>query len=58
MKVLIPEMVSSEESGEEDNVNYVKELPWRASLVSDFFYDLDEQYSTTKSAQARRQTKQ
>ena len=52
-------MVSSEESGseQEDNVNYVKELPWRGSIVTEFFYDLDEQYAATKSSQARRQTK-
>ena len=59
-KVLLLEMVSSEESGsgEDDNANYVKELPWRASIVTEFFYDLDEQYAAAKSSQARRQTKQ
>lgn len=57
-KVLIPAMVSSEESGSgEDNINYVKQLPWRGSIVTEFFYDLDEQYAATKSSQARRQTK-
>ena len=47
MKVLVPGMMSSEESEDEENVNYVKE----------FFADLDKQFDATKSAQAKRQTK-
>jgi hypothetical protein len=34
MKVLVPGMISSED---EENINYVKDLPWRASIVKDFF---------------------
>ena len=57
MKVLVPAMMSSEESADEENVNYVKDLPWRASIVKEFFSDLDKQFAGTKSAQAKRQTK-
>ena len=49
-------MISSEENGD-DEKNYVKELPWRAPLVKNFFDDLDEEYFSSKSAQAKRQTK-
>lgn len=67
LKILVPDMMSSEEStedndqddedGNEGDVNYVKILPWRARVVQDFLYDLDGQYSSGKSAQAKRQTK-
>ena len=50
-------MMSSEDSDEEENVNFVKPLPWRSAIVEEFFYDLDEQYVSGKSAQAKRQTK-
>ena len=56
-KVLITDMMSSEESDEE-NINCVKPLPWRSAIVEEFFYDLDEQYISGKSAQAKRQTKE
>ena len=36
MKVLVPAMMSSEESADEENVNYVKDLPWRDSIVRVF----------------------
>ena len=55
MRVLVPAMMSSEESADEENVNYVKS--WRASIVKEFFSDLDKQFEGTKSAQAMRQTK-
>ena len=57
LKVLVPAMMSSEESDDDENVNYVKDLPWRASIVKEFFADLDQQFVGTKSAQAKRQTK-
>ena len=37
MKVLVPAMMSSEESADEENVNYVKDLPWRASIVKEIW---------------------
>ena len=51
--------MSSEESGNEDGeeVNIVMELPWRSSLVDEFFESLDSQLMSEKSAQAKRQTK-
>lgn len=59
LKVLVPDMMSSEESDEDDNgdVNLLNILPWRAGVVQDFFYDLDQDYYAGKSAQAKRQTK-
>ena len=57
IKILVPAMMSSEESEDEENIIYVKDLPWRASIVKEFFSDLDKQFEATKSAQARRQTK-
>ena len=58
LKVLEPDMMSSEESDEEDpHVNLVKIVPLRADVVQDFLYDLDDQYYAEKSAKAKRQTK-
>ena len=57
MKVLVLAMMSSEESEDEENINYIKDLPWRANIVKEFFSDLDKQFEATKSAQAKRQTK-
>ena len=62
-KILVPEMISSEESDDDADgngvaVNVVKKLPWRSDVVREFFYDLDEQYTSGKSSQAKRQTKQ
>lgn len=60
LKILVPEMMSSEDSDQdddEDDFNFVKILPWRASVVQDFLYSLDDQYYSGKSAQAKRQTK-
>ncbi len=55
-KVLIAEMMSSEES--EDDKILVKSLPWRSNKVRRFFYALDDQLYSEKSAQAKRQTKE
>ena len=51
------DMISSEESGVEDDKNYVKQLPWRAPLVKSFVDDLDDEYLFSRSVQAKRQTK-
>lgn len=56
LKVLVPEMMSSEDSGD-DEKNYVKPLNWRSPLVKNFFTDLDQEFHASKSAQAKRQTK-
>ena len=58
-KVLVPEVISSEESdsGENEEIVYVKPLPWRSELVNNFFAQLDDKIAETKSAQARRQRK-
>lgn len=46
LKILVPDMMSSEESDvDDDDVNFVKILPWRANVVQDFLHDLDHQYS-------------
>ena len=46
--------VSSEESEDEENINHVKDLPWRANIVKEF---LDKQFKATKLAQAKHQSK-
>ncbi len=55
--VLEANMMSSEESGDEDEL-YVKPLTWRADRVNKFLMDLDDEFHSSKSAQAKRQTKQ
>ena len=56
MKVLSPDMQSSEESDEQDEgVIIVKTLPWRAEKVTKMFRQLDEKIEEGKSAQAKRQ---
>lgn len=58
LKVIVPDMMSSEDSGDDgDEKNYVKPLDWRSPLIKDFFIDLDQEFSVNKSAQAKRQTK-
>ena len=54
-KCLTIDLVSSDESDDETIV--VKTLPWRSTLVSDFFKSLDEEAYDKKSEQAKRQTK-
>ena len=60
MKVLIPEMMSSEESGnDEDDEEILKvlPLPWRARKVTKMFQQLDLESSKYKTPQSRRQRK-
>ena len=62
MLALTPQMVSSEESCEEDNggdhdVLLVKHLPWRSERVNTLFARLDGKRRSGQSAQARRQSK-
>ena len=58
-RILTTDFMSSEESGSEDGeeINVVMELPWRSSLVDEFFQSLDSQLMSEKSAKAKRQTK-
>ena len=55
-KVLVSEFMSSEESGEENDI-IVKPLPWRASRVDSFFCSLDEETKNGKLSQSIRQMK-
>lgn len=57
-KVLIPDMMSSEDDDDEDGeVMIVRQLPWRSSILNNFFLKLDDQSKSQKSSQARRQMK-
>ena len=58
-KVLVPTMMSSEESGNEENedILLVHPLVWRSGKVNQFFSLLDEKAMEGKSPQARRQMK-
>lgn len=56
-KVLQAEVMSSEESGPEEDDMFVKPLPWRSELVNKFFAELDEKSTERKTAQALRQRK-
>lgn len=51
------QMMSSEESDVDDEGDAYVPLPWRASIVDEFFYSFDEQFHSEKSPQAKRQTK-
>ena len=51
-------MMSSEESGQEDDSIVVRPLPWRANRVDNFLGQLDKRIKEHKSPQARRQTKE
>lgn len=55
-KVLLAEVMSSEESGPEEDM-FVKPLPWRSDLVNKFLAKLDERSTERKTAQALRQRK-
>ena len=55
---MITDMMSSEESDPEDeNSMIVKSLPWRASLVDEFYDSLDSQMQSGRSSQSVRQSK-
>ena len=56
-KVLLAEVMSSEESGQEENDMFVKPLAWRSDLVNKFFGELDERSTVQKTLQALRQRK-
>ena len=58
-KVLVPEMMSSEESDvENDDVITVKPISWHAERVRAFLHRLDSKVTVAKSAQSKRQRKQ
>ena len=56
-KVLLAEVMSSEESGPEEEDMFVKPLPWHSDLVNKFLAELDERSTERKTAQALRQRK-
>ena len=56
-KVLQAEVMSSEESGPEENDMFVKPLPWRSDLVNKFLAELDDRSTERKTPQALRQRK-
>ncbi|XP_065892713.1 uncharacterized protein [Dysidea avara] len=59
-KVLIPEMISSDESDHDEqgkSVFSVKELRWRSDRVNNFFVKLDDSVDKRKLDQAIRQSK-
>ena len=57
-KVLVVDMISSEESNsDDDDLITTKPLPWRSPRVGTFFRQLDEKAYDTKSRQAKRQRK-
>lgn len=51
--VLIPEMMSSEES-EDDGTFSVSLLPWRSDNASDFFYGLDSKHTKRSSKKSQK----
>ena len=54
-KVLVYEMMSSEESGEEGPTGsciIVKSLPWRSTRVNNFMQSLDDKAHSSKSQQS------
>ena len=57
--MLLSEMMSSEESGEDSDcdVIIVRPLPWRSARVNDFFASLNDNTKLHMSSQAKRQTK-
>ena len=56
-KVLLAEVMSSEESGPEEDDVFVKPLPWRSDIVNKFLAELDEKNTKWKIPQALRQRK-
>ena len=56
-KVFIPQMVSSEESCDEDTIA-IKPLGWRSERVDSLFHKLDSEIEQGKTTQARRQKKE
>ena len=57
LKIMINEMMSSEDSGDDDAM-IVHPIPWRSDYVNKMFHNIDKYYKVRKSAQACRQTKQ
>ncbi len=57
LKILVNEMMSSEESGDEDKV-VVHPLPWRKDYVNQMFHKIDDYCLARKSVQAKRQMKE
>lgn len=56
LKVVTNEMMSSEESGDEDTM-IMHPLPWRSDYVTSMFRKIDAYAQARRSPQARRQMK-
>ena len=56
-KVMVYEMMSSEEDASEDDCIIVCPLPWRSQTTNEFFEALDDQAHDQKSGQALWQMK-
>ena len=56
LAVMVNDLMSSEESGEDDTVT-VHPLPWRSEYVNKMFQNTDKYSKLRKSPQASRQTK-
>ena len=56
LKMVTNEMMSSEESGDDDTI-IVHSLPWRSDYVTSMFKKIDEYSQAKKSPQSRRQMK-
>ena len=56
-KILRIDVISSEESATDSEDIFVKPIPWRSTLVHDFFVELDSKSMEGKTAQAKRQRK-
>lgn len=54
---LVSDLISSEESDDENDTISVKPLPWRSPKVTDFFKKLDVIIDEEKTSQAKRQRK-
>ena len=57
-KVIISDMMSSEESDADDETIIIKPLPWRAPKVTEFFQNIDTVGAEGKTTQAKHQRKQ
>ena len=57
LKGFTAEMMSSEESDEDNDVITIKPLPWRSERLTTMFYRLDDRVESGKSTQAKRQNR-
>lgn len=52
---LVPDLISSEESGEEDEGQFiVRPLPWRSEKVDNFFATLDHKHEKRQTVRSKK----